>query len=110
MPDQADLFRKGPTGAELRDQALRKFEYHEQPWLGRARAAMVELGSLCQTDFSSDDVWKFCPPPADAHPSVMGTVFKCSLFIQTGWKASTRPSAHARTIRTYRLKGEDDGR
>ena len=108
MADQSDLFRKGPTGAELRDQALRKLEYHEQPWLGRARAAMVELLSDGMRNVSSDDVWAYCPPPADAHPSVMGTVFKGGLFIMTGWRASTRPSAHARVIRTYRLRGDND--
>jgi hypothetical protein len=52
----------------------------------------------------SDDVWLLCPPPADVHPSVMGPVFRGGLFVQTGWKASMRPSAHARVIRTYRLK------
>ena len=113
---QQDLFRKGPSGAELRDHALKTFEAREKPWLERARARMVDHASvqsaLAGYDFEvcSDDVWKFCPPPADAHPSVMGTVFKSSLFVMTGWKASTRPSAHARVIRTYRLRGEDDGR
>ena len=110
MPDQQDLFWKGRTGAELRDHALTKFETREKPWIERARNFMVEMlqmypdGTVC-----SDDVWRFCPPPTSAHPSVMGTVFKSGLFIQTGWKASTRPSAHARVIRTYRLRRQDDG-
>lgn len=110
MPDQQDLFWKGRTGAELRDQALQKFEVREAPWITRARITMAELLRDGQLFVCSDDVWRYCPPPADAHPSVMGTVFKARAFVQTGWIASTRPSAHARVIRTYVLRGEDDGR
>jgi hypothetical protein len=109
MPDQQDLFWKGRTGAELRDAALKKFLDTEAPWIERARAALLQLPRYGQEEFSSDDVWRVCPPPAAAHPSVMGSVFKSGLFIQTGWKASTRPSAHARVIRTYRLRRQDDG-
>jgi hypothetical protein len=101
---QPDLFRKGPSGPELRDRALAKFETRESRWLQRARHWMVDLLRDGQHEVSSDDVWRYCPPPADCHPSVMGPVFKGGLFVQTGWKASTRPSAHARTIRTYRLR------
>jgi hypothetical protein len=108
---QRDLFwNDRPDGATRRDRALKKFLDAEAPWIERARAAMVQMGLDGWQEFSSDDVWRFCPPPADCHPSVMGTIFKSSLFIMTGWKASTRPSAHARVIRTYRLRGDEDGR
>jgi hypothetical protein len=110
MPEQPDLFRKGPTGEQLRDLALERFEVREAPWITRARITMVELLRDGQLFVCSDDVWRYCPPPADAHPSVMGTVFRQRAFVQSGWIASTRPSAHARVIRTYRLRGEDDGR
>ena len=52
----------------------------------------------------SDDVWLLCPPPADVHPSVMGPIFRGGLFVRVGYRASSRPSAHARVISTYRLK------
>lgn len=110
MPDQQDLFWKGRSGAELRDLALKKFEATETSWLDRARMAMVALLRDGQLFVCSDDVWRYCPPPKDAHPSVMGTVFKPGYFVQTGWIASTRPSAHARVIRTYVLRGDDHGR
>ena len=111
MPDQQDLFWKGRSGAELRDHALKKFEEREQSWLQRARARMVELliDSPGYT-VSSDNVWALCPPPVDAHPSCMGTIFKDRRFEAVGWVASTRPSAHARVIRTYVLRGDDHGR
>jgi hypothetical protein len=110
MPEQPDLFRKGPTGEQLRDAALQRFEQNEPRWLDRARAMLVALLGDGQGEVSSDDVWRYCPPPADVHPSWMGTVFRQRAFVQSGWIASTRPSAHARVIRTYRLRGEDDGR
>lgn len=107
---QPDLFRKAPNGEQLRDEALEGFEQRESRWLARARARMVELvwerrklfGGLANV--SSDDVWKFCPPPADCHPSVMGPVFRGGLFVKVGYRASKRPSAHARMISIYILK------
>ena len=110
MPDQQDLFWKGRTGAELRDQALQSFESAEPRWLDRARTMLVELFADGVQTVSSDDVWLYCPPPKDVHPSCMGTVFKDRRFEMLGWKASTRPSAHARVIRTYVLRGDDHGR
>lgn len=106
---QQDLFRKGPSGEELKRQALQKFELHETVWLSRARLVMCNMLAESDCEVSSDDVWRRCPPPADAHPSCMGAIFKQPYFVTTGWKASTRPSAHARVIRTYRLRRQDDG-
>ena len=106
---QPDLFQKTPSGVELRDEALLRFAKKEGAWIDRARQRMVELyrerrrfndlAVVC-----SDDVWLLCPPPVDCHPSVMGPVFRGGLFVQAGWIASSRPSAHARVIRMYRLK------
>jgi hypothetical protein len=101
---QADLFRQPESGQAIKRRVLGEFESREGPWLKRARQRMLELLADGQHEVTSDDVWRYCPPPADCHPSVMGPVFRGGLFVQAGWKASTRPSAHARTIRTYRLK------
>jgi hypothetical protein len=105
---QHDLFWKGYTGEQLKKAALDKFELHETVWLSRARLAMCNLLSDGQREVSSDDVWRYCPPPADAHPSCMGSIFRQPCFITVGWIASTRPSAHARVIRTYRLRGDNE--
>ena len=106
---QPDLFRKPDSGLVLKDRALRQFELRESNWMSRARARMAELWHERRrfndlAIVSSDDVWLLCPPPADVHPSVMGPVFRGGMFVQAGWQASSRPSAHARVIRTYRLK------
>jgi hypothetical protein len=104
MAGQTDLFRPGQTGEAIKRRELARFEEREASWISTARARMVELLRDGQHEVSADDVWRYCPPPADCHPSVMGPVFRGGLFVQAGWKASTRPSAHARTIRTYRLR------
>lgn len=104
-----DLFRKPDSGPVLKDRALKQFELRESNWLARARQRMADLyrerrrfADDCVV--CSDDVWLLCPPPADVHPSVMGPIFQGGMFVRTGYRASTRPSAHARVISTYRLK------
>ena len=101
---QADLFRDPRSGLELKAEALGRFELRESNWIMRARQRMVELALESQREVCSDDVWRLCPPPVDVHPSVMGPVFRGGLFVRTGYRASTRPSAHARVISVYRLK------
>jgi len=109
MPEQQDLFRKGPTGEQLKHYHLKRLEEREGDWLQRARIMMFQLAQdRPDLEVSSDHVWQFCPPPADCHPSVMGPIFRDRRFVAVGWKASTRPSAHARVIRTYRLRGDDE--
>ena len=107
---QPDLFQQSKSGVELRDEALDRFSQRESHWIERARARMVELllsnhriGRI-HHEVCSDDVWDLCPPPADCHPSVMGPIFRGGMFVAVGWRASKRPSAHARVIRTYKLK------
>lgn len=106
---QPDLFRQPKSGAELRDEALGRFTLEERNWFVRARKRMVELyhergGFERGAEVCSDDVWALCPPPADRHPSIMGPVFHGGMWIRTGYRASKRPSAHARVISVYTLK------
>jgi len=105
---QQDLFRTGASGEAEKRWHLERHERREADWMARARASMILLLQDGQHEVSSDDVWRYCPPPADVHPSVMGPIFRCRLFRTTGWKASTRPSAHARVIRTYRLRSDNE--
>lgn len=106
---QTDLFRHTPTAAEIGRQkhaaAMERFEGLHGAWLAKARATMEqvirETGSC-----SSDDCWALCPPPADAHPSLMGALFKDSRFLRISAKKSQRESANGRWISVYELKGE----
>lgn len=102
---QPDLFRKPESGQAIKQRELERWQENESRWIARARAAMLELClDRNGQPVSSDDVWDLCPPPADCHPSVMGPVFRGGLFQKVGWKASKRPSAHARMISIYTIK------
>jgi hypothetical protein len=109
-PAQLDMFGaapRKPTEAEIAqqklDQAMKRFETQHAVWLKLAREKMVEVikdrGSC-----SSDDCWRLCPPPDDAHPSVMGALFKDPRFLRISAMRSNRESANRRWISVYELK------
>lgn len=108
-PTQADLFRHGPSQAELGRQkheaAMRRFEGAYSDWLDQARATMEEVIRK-NGNCTSDDCWALCPPPADAHPSLMGALFRDDRFLRVSAKKSERASANGRWISVYELKGE----
>lgn len=103
-PAQLDMFavRTQADGRRERDAAKRRMATANEEWLDRAREAMVTV--IKEKGFcSSDDCWEKCPPPADAHPSLMGCLFDDRRFIRVGDKLSTRASARSRRISTYEL-------
>jgi hypothetical protein len=103
---QRDLFPwpDRPTGEELKRYHLERFENREAQWYRYARAKAVEwLQANPGAWISSDWVWQHCPPPADAHPSIMGPVFRDHRFTHMGYTKSKRASAHARVISLYAL-------
>ena len=51
-----------------------------------------------------DDVRRFTPLPTGMSPNVFGAVFRSRQWECVGFEPSTRVSAHARTIRRYRLR------
>ena len=107
---QPDLFKRPATGVELRDEVLDRFKNEERSWIERARKRMIDHAMVQSAlagypvEVCSDDVWDLCPPPVDRHPSIMGPVFHGGMWIRTGYRASKRPSAHARVISVYTLK------
>lgn len=104
---QLDMFRSVPTPAEIGKQkhqaAMQRFETEHAVWLSLARNKMVEVIKI-HGACSSDDCWDLCPPPADAHPSVMGALFKDHRFLRVTAKKSHRESANGRWISVYELK------
>ena len=52
-----------------------------------------------------DDVRSLCPPPADADPRIMGSVFLIPDFERVGYRNSGRAACHGRTIGVFRLRG-----
>lgn len=93
-----------PTQGELlRDAAIAGHEEKYNGWLLEARRAAYkharDHGTVC-----ADDVQRLCPPPPWVHHNAMGAVFKFPHFEHTGFVASQRKEARARTIRTYRIR------
>ena len=89
------------TGLELKEQGQRSLERHG--WVDRARKAAERYcrrHGVC----TSDDVHHFMidTPP---HENCYGAIFKDKRFRSTGERVrSTRPSAHGREIRVWRLR------
>lgn len=106
-PRQLDMFAKATQdeGRRRRDQAKARLADNNSDWLHRARERMVQV-IRDKGECSSDDCWAFCPPPADAHPSVMGCLFDDRRFIRTGSVLTKRPEGRARRISVYELKDE----
>ena len=78
-------------------------EANQPDWLWNARAHARRL--LATRDWITvDDIREACPPPRDAHPTVMGAVFKHADFETTGeYVPSRRPQTHGRPIMKFRL-------
>lgn len=104
---QLDMFRSVPTSAEIGRQkhqaAMQRFETQHAVWLHYARNKMIEVIEV-RGACSSDDCWELCPPPADAHPSLMGALFRDDRFLRISAKKSQRESANGRWISVYELK------
>lgn len=114
---QNDLFRQtvGPSGEQLKKEAFQKLDSKHGRWIHWAREQVYQLLVKRTADHeafpltaplptvTSDDIWDRWPPPADAHPSVMGPVFSDRRFLREGYQKSKRPSAHSRVISVYVL-------
>lgn len=96
------------TAAERRDRAL---ALHEKKAAGRrylAQArAMAQL--ICREKGSAtvNDVRAAIgDPPKECSPTIMGAVFKDSVFAFAGYEKNPRTTCHARPIARFRLKEE----
>jgi len=58
-----------------------------------------------QGDITINDVRAVCPPPDDADPRIMGSVFLKRDFVRVDYRASARDACHGRTIGVFRLRG-----
>lgn len=53
---------------------------------------------------TTDDIWKFCPPPRFLNTKVMGNIFHDKDFKSIGFTKTRRLSSHGRLIQKYRLR------
>jgi hypothetical protein len=87
-------------GQDLRDQGIAHVAARHVAWLVHARAEMLRLVDE-RGRVSADDLHAICPPPVDAHPNLIGAVFRRLGLQVIDWRKSTRPAAHARMIPIY---------
>lgn len=92
------------SGLAAKDIALATNEYTYAAWLKEARNCAHRYAGIHGT-VTSDDVHRLCPPPPWVHHNAMGGIFRTRAFVSVGFVQSKRPSAHARMIREYVLRG-----
>jgi hypothetical protein len=98
------------SGAQRRDEALRRVEQHADPqWSDKALQA-ARLACSFGAEFSTDEVWSLLEaagvsPPRE--PKAMGAIMRkagrlglCEATERT--KISTRPDCNARPVRIWR--------
>jgi len=87
-------------GNQLADQGVAQVALGNEQWVAEARRQAMAYARQ-HGSVTSDDVHRLCPPPSDAHPNLMGAVWrKCDLQA-VGYKQSERPSARGRVIRVW---------
>jgi hypothetical protein len=87
------------TGLELKERGQQSLERH--PWLKVARR-MAMLICRQHGTATSDDLHRVMAKPP--HDNCYGVIFKNKRFAPTGERIrSTRPEAHGREIRVWRL-------
>jgi hypothetical protein len=95
-------------GRTIKETQLGLFEVQHGELLERCRAAAIVYARR-HGFVSINEVREAVTLPAGIHPSVLGAVFRCSLFRAIGYTEALHPAAHARVIRVYALKETSDG-
>lgn len=94
-----------PTGMQLKLEALDHHEETKANYLAAARDFAKKYSAI-HGAVSVNEIREALPVPDDVHPSVLGAVFRGYAWQQEGYTVAKHAGAHARTIRTYKWKGE----
>jgi hypothetical protein len=92
------------AGVQLRDVGVQKVYDHNKAWVDKARSTAKALAVL-NGSVSIDDVLAMCKRPEAVHPNATGAIFRENIWEKIGYKQSANPSAHARVVGIYKLKG-----
>src|SRR5215213_8397454 len=103
MPKVAAALRQDPfEGLERREKGVRRMEERFEDYMMKAHMALKNSGLDYVT---SDDLHRLFPLPEGVHHNAIGAVFLHSLFARTDhFIRSTRPDAHGRMIRKWRVR------
>jgi menaquinone-dependent protoporphyrinogen IX oxidase len=84
-------------------KAQSRLERQRRQWLANARAVARHLAHRNGT-VTIDEVRRYCAPPEDIDPRVMGAVFRSLDFEATGnYRKSDRRECHNRPVAVFRL-------
>ena len=93
-------------GEQLRDEGIARVSIGKEQWMANIRKL---AGLICQSNGSvSINDLKKSALPEGAHHNLWGSVFKHQRFVPVGYTKATHPKAHARVIRVYKLRGQED--
>lgn len=92
------------TGAQLRDQGIALVSAGNEDWIYEARSIAIEIATNSGT-VTINDVRERIELPEQLSPNLWGAVLRGSDFEAIGYTQATHPSAHARVVRIYKLKG-----
>lgn len=92
------------TGAQLRDQGIALVSAGNEDWIYQARSIAIEIATNSGT-VTINDVRERIELPEQLSPNLWGAVLRGSDFEAIGYTQATHPSAHARVVRIYKLKG-----
>lgn len=92
------------TGQTLRDAGIARVSEGKDQWLAEARSNAVTIARIHGT-VSINELRQVIELPDGYHPNAWGAVFKVPDLEPCGYTQATHPSAHARVVRVYKLKG-----
>lgn len=103
--EKAALVYFGKTGQELRDTGIDQVAQGKEAWINHARSIAINVAEQFGS-VTINDVREFISLPVDYHPNTWGAVLRGGVFQPVGFCQATHPSAHARTVRVYKLKAQ----
>ena len=96
----------GAEGESRRDAALNLLRVRRADLIRECTAAALRV-ALERGEVCADDVRALVPIPADISPKLVGCVFRdladAGILRRAGFRASTRPIAHARPLSIWHL-------
>lgn len=92
-------------GRDLRDAGIARVSIGREDWIAKARSIAVSIAKQFG-QVTINDVRQFIDLPDDFHANTWGSVLRGDAFEPIGFCQATHPSAHARVIRIYKLKGQ----
>lgn len=95
------------NGRTLRDKGIERVTQKHNAWLDWARTLARNYANAYGT-VTINEVRHLVHLPENAHPNIWGAVLRHSDFEPVGFCQATHPSAHARVVRVYKLKGQDN--